>query len=76
MSIDSILAKRRFVITANKFQHFPAVMSASAAKTNYLIFAALAAFLSISTLPQLCLGQSECCVIQRYSSFQIELAGV
>jgi len=31
------------------------------AKTNYLIFAAFAAFLSISTLPQLCRGQRGTC---------------
>ena len=38
-------------------------MSASA-KTNYLIFAAFVAFLSISTLPQLSRGQSECFMVK------------
>ena len=59
VSIQTFLAERRFVFYTNKFQLSSVVMSASA-KTNYLIFAAFVAFLSISTLPQLCRGQGEC----------------
>ena len=64
VSIETFLTERRFVFcSANKCQLSFVVMSASA-KTNYLIFAAFVAFLSISTLPQLSRGQSECFMVK------------